>query len=366
MLVYEGRGLGDIYFQLIRDISQNGRKITVRGHDCLEMPEPVTLVYKEPGRCFMHIPGRKWNPFLAIAEIVWILSGNGNVDWISYFGSNMKSFQDDGSNPILHGAYGVRIRKWCSGGSLYQDVDQITLAAEKLKKDSCSRQAVISLWDPIKDNLIQSKDYPCNNWVGYTLRDGILDQTVVIRSNDLVWGTPYNAVQFSHLQAYMAGVIGAKVGKLTYVINNLHYYLNLYKPTLALLIEKAFSTSAPFVNVGFGECAQSIEGFGPFNDAEFEELRINVQRDLENDYDKFDTTIVTNKYLAKLEEVLNLYITIKRYKDNMAMTAACAYSISQMQPLLRNLILDFYSDSKNKLAQSIISRIGEDNEVVKG
>src|SRR5207245_339720 len=125
----------------------------------------------------------------------------------------------------------------------------------KLQSDPYSRQAVISLWDPVHDNFEVSKDYPCNNVAYYSLRDGVLDQTVVIRSNDLVWGTPVNAIQWTHIQAHVAGLLGVQIGKLTYVIQNLHYYLDEYKPTLGLLIDRAFS--------GEKLEAETMEGFGP-------------------------------------------------------------------------------------------------------
>src|SRR5437899_4232202 len=245
--LYSGAGLGDVYYQLIRAITERGRKINVRGLDCLEFPELVVLEYEAPGYCWMRIPGRKFNPFFALAEIPWILSGNGNVEWISYFNKNMKSFQD-GNNPDFHGAYGLRIRKWpekilVENEVTYNYIDQVRCVLQKLRADPNSRQAVISLWDPTRDNGY-SKDITCNNYIVYTLRNGILAQTVNIRSNDLIWGTPHNAIQFTHLQAYVAGMLGVRMGLFIYVIHNLHYYLDLYNPTLSNLIEKAYDLNS--------------------------------------------------------------------------------------------------------------------------
>jgi thymidylate synthase len=233
---YFGDGLGSFYYDLIRDLTNYGRKVIVRGNECIEFPAPVVLVYEKPGHCWMNIPKRRFNPFFAIAEVYWILTGMGNVDWIAYYNKRMRDFNDGGEDN--HGAYGLRIRHWRSGGA--PDIDQIQHVVRKLTEDPCSRQAIISLWDPVRDNLYKSKDIPCNNQISYSLRDGVLDQTVVIRSNDLVWGTPYNAVQFSHLHALVAGMLKVKIGTFTYFIENLHYYLNLYKPTLANLLEKSF------------------------------------------------------------------------------------------------------------------------------
>src|SRR5271167_1899813 len=110
MKVYTGAGLGDFYFALIREITEHGKKIVTRGQTCLELPESVCLEYTRPGYCWMRIPGRKFNPFFALAEVMWILSGNGNVEWISYFNKQMLAYSDGKED--FHGAYGLRIRKW--------------------------------------------------------------------------------------------------------------------------------------------------------------------------------------------------------------------------------------------------------------
>lgn len=259
MRVYRGRGLGDIYYSLIRDISA-GREVTIRGHRLKEIEGPVTLCYTEPGACFMPIPGRKFNIFFALAEVMWMWSGRGDVEWISHYNSNMKSFQD-GDNPEFHGAYGLRVRKWKPYWGLSDtasEVDQLEEAIKKIVVDPFTRQAVISLWHPAYDNgSPPTKDTPCNNLVYFSLRDGKLDMTVVIRSNDVIWGTPYNVCQFSHLQAIAVGMLRqeldqtsgsgepprekdkVQIGTLTYVVQNLHYYLDQADETRELLIKKA-------------------------------------------------------------------------------------------------------------------------------
>jgi len=163
MRVYEGGGLGDIYFEILRDLVEQGREVLVRGHRCVEFEEPVTLVYKSPGACWMTIPGRQFNPFFAAAEVLWILSGHGNVDWICQFNSNMRQFADEGK-PEFHGAYGLRIRRWCrdhGANHWVEPIDQIKEVIRKLNEDPYTRQAVISLWDPVRDNVTKSRDFPC-------------------------------------------------------------------------------------------------------------------------------------------------------------------------------------------------------------
>jgi thymidylate synthase len=131
MKVYKGRGLGDFYYQMIRDITHEGREIVTRGQRCLELPEPVTLVYESPGYCWMDIPERRFNPFFALAEVPWILTGNGNAEWISYFNKQMLEYLDEGRIEF-HGSYGLRMRHWTDDNEELEVVDQIAHVARKL------------------------------------------------------------------------------------------------------------------------------------------------------------------------------------------------------------------------------------------
>lgn len=356
MKVYRGRGLGDFYYQLIRDLMKEGRRVTVRGMDCMEMPDRVCLEYVDPGYCWMRIPGRKWNPFLPLAEIPWILSGNGNVEWISYYSSKMRDFADEG-NSDFHGAYGLRIRKYRVPSehrelsSVVEYLDQISAVVEKLRRDPFSRQAIINLWDPFLDNAIKTKDIPCNNWIAYELRDGVLNQSVVIRSNDLVWGTPVNAVQFTHIHAHVAGMLGVKMGTLTYFIQNLHVYLDLYKPTLANLVERAYDDEHPII----AECA---DGFSTFNDEELKDFVEDVELSKREPF--YAPAHRTSGYLGSIAEMLHMFSMVKNgSQPNHRMLEMLA----DVREPFRYLMIDFWESSNNKLANYAANFLRRNNDV---
>lgn len=349
MRIYQGNGLGDFYYKLIRDITKHGREIVIRGRRCMELTEPVTLVYNKPGYCWMNIPGRKFNPFFALAEVAWILMGNGSAEWIGYFNSRMMTFLDEGHSE-LHGAYGVRLRRISryEGGKWVEPMDQIHEVVEKLRRDPTTRQAVMTLWDPVQDNS-PSKDIPCNNVVYYSLRDGVLDQTVVIRSNDIVWGTPYNAIQFSHLQALVAGEVGAEIGTLTYVIQNLHYYFDEYKMTLATLLEQAHDEESEIK-------ALSIPGFCPTTDAELQALDSTLDM-IKLNYRGPDVYNVDprlhfgNGYWNQvIPQMIWIFTAIK---EKTVPADKIFDRITMLGEPLIPLIFDFYRGSENVLVQEI-------------
>lgn len=355
MRIYSGDGIGDIYYDLIRDITEHGRKIVTRGIESLELPGLVILEYHVPGACWMRIPGRKFNPFFALAEIPWILSGNGNVEWISYFNSNMRSFSDGDED--FHGAYGLRIRHWPKNiyRTEWKDVDQIVQVVNKLIADPFSRQAIISLWDPSIDNE-PSKDIPCNNHICYTLRDGKLHQTVTIRSNDVVWGTPHNAIQFTHLHAYVAGLLGVKMGLFTYVIHNLHYHLNLYKPTLSNLIDQAYNTGVRPHQL----TAEVLEGFTTFDDSELQRM-VQAVDDTKAFYEqgKGSFGVSQGTYTDKIADIIKLFIIAKSGK-----LPGLAFEImADLPELMRDLIVDFCDGSSILTMQRIADHLRRNTDV---
>lgn len=349
--------MGDVYFDLIRDLTKYGRTVTVRGKECIEFTEPVALIYDRPGYFLMDIPGRKFNPFFMMAEIVWILSGNGNVEWISYFNSKMRDFADEGRKDF-HGSYGKRIFEYPVHIADYLSIDQVGMVVNKLKKDPFSRQAVICLWNVEADNLVPSKDIPCNNLVYYALRDGKLQQTVTIRSNDLIWGTPHNAVQFSALQARVAGALGVQMGNFTYVINNLHYYTEEYKKTLAHLISSAFDEEEPLQ-------ADLADGFGPISDRSLDRMCEAVEDALESDGksvilgEEYHFT-KTGLWERTIPILVAIFAALKKREDTSEYyqyTIPLLNMAHSLPPIFKNLIIDFYRDSKNSSAAYLAAEL---------
>lgn len=362
MRVYTGRGLGDFYYQIIKDITEHGRKVNIRGNDCLEFPDRVCLEYTAPGHCWMRIPGRKFNPFFALAEVVWILSGSGNVEWISYFNEKMRDFSDGKED--FHGSYGKRLRHWRihDNPPYAKQLDQIDMVVTKLTSDEHTRQAVMSIWDPELDNLTLSKDIPCNSLVYYELRNNVLNQTVVIRSNDAVWGTPYNAVQFSHIHAYVAGLLNVEIGTLTYIVQNLHYYLDLYKPTLSNLIERAYYH---YDQRSDKLQAESTEEFSPFGDWELLCLKKDVEISIEEHtrrtgVDIPQRPIWSHDYTNIMANVIRLFIKVK---SGFNLTTSMMEFLSSLKQPFRGLIEDFYESSKNPTAQHVVDFLRRNNDV---
>ena len=160
------------------------------------------------------------NPAFAIAEVVWIVTGRNDSAMLNYFNPHLPRFAGEGD--VYHGAYGHRIRS--SFG-----VDQLHRAFSALSANSASRQVVLQIWDskidlPSEDGGPISKDIPCNVCSLLKVRDGKLEWTQIMRSNDLFRGFPHNVVQFSSLQEVLAGWLSLEVGGYHHYSDSLHLY----------------------------------------------------------------------------------------------------------------------------------------------
>jgi hypothetical protein len=161
------------------------------------------------------LPARAINPFLAIVEACWILAGRNDLAPLATVARTMEAFSDDGQT--LAGAYGYRLRH--AFGS-----DQIMSAIEALRQQPDTRRVLLSIYSPL-DLGSQSLDIPCNTAVMLRVRRHRLDATIINRSNDILFGVPYNIFSFSLLHYYIAGEIGVDVGWQRHFSNSMHLYL---------------------------------------------------------------------------------------------------------------------------------------------
>ncbi len=199
----------------LAQLFEQGRSVTVRDKGTRELlARTVTL--EAPLERFITVPGRRNDVFATIAEVMWVIAGRDDVEYLRRYLHRAPDFSDDGL--VWRGAYGPRLRDW--GG-----VDQVNEVRLLLQRDPESRRAVAALFDPARDFLPKTKDVPCNNWLHFLQRDGRLDMNVVVRSNDILWGfSGINTFEWSVLHEMMAFWLGLEVGPVSFFISSLHLY----------------------------------------------------------------------------------------------------------------------------------------------
>lgn len=228
------RNVNDALRLGLRMLNNDGQLRPSRAGDVLVMDGPVTTMYDRPTERVLFSPIRDANPFFHFMEGLWMIAGRNDVEWISRFNSTINQFSDDGKT--FHGAYGHRWRHHFADTS-DDDLDQIDIIIELLKKDPTDRRIVLQMWDPHTDLAQKGKDFPCNTQIMFRVAlDGKLDMTVINRSNDMIWGAyGANAVHMSMLQEYVASSIGIPVGRYWQIANNFHAYVPILQKTTPIL-----------------------------------------------------------------------------------------------------------------------------------
>lgn len=216
--------MNGLFYQVLVAVQNKGQAVTVRGCETKEL-HPCLMELKNPLNRTLIYPKRGNNPFQSLAETIWVLAGRDDVAFLSKFLPRAADFSDDGI--VWRGGYGPRLRRWeyqkdCG----IHHVDQFQYVINQLQKDPCSRQAVMSIWDPAKECTVEkTKDYCCSNWLHFMIRDNKLDLTVAMRSNDVIWGwSSINVYEFTVIQEFIASCLGIEVGSYYHLSDSLHVY----------------------------------------------------------------------------------------------------------------------------------------------
>jgi thymidylate synthase len=180
----------------------------------------AALALRDPRQRWIAARIPAMNPAFAIAEVVWIVNGRDDSSMLNYFNPILPRYAGEGE--VYHGAYGHRIRSRFG-------MDQLERAYRALSARPETRQVVLQIWDsridfPMECGSELSKDIPCNICSLLKVRDGRLEWTQIMRSNDLFRGFPHNVVQFSSLQEMLAGWLGMDVGVYHHYSDSLHLY----------------------------------------------------------------------------------------------------------------------------------------------
>ena len=78
--------------------------------------------------------------------------------------------------------------------------------------------------DPDLAFNLSAKDVACTTSIQFLLRSNQLHAIVTMRSNDAIWGLPYDVFLFSMLQELFAAQIGVQLGNYYHFAASLHLY----------------------------------------------------------------------------------------------------------------------------------------------
>lgn len=196
----------EAYPVLLRDVLEFGEDQSSRIGDVREV-ENVMVTFTDPVKT--HTPPRDGSaPLLGLLEGAQLVAGIAADDLM------VELFPKYAEHSDFYGAYPRR-----AGAH-----DQLPLLFEALRTDPNTRRGVLTLWDAKLDAAGGYLDHPCTLALTFRVRNGALNMSVKMRSNDLWIGAPYDFVQFAVLQQTFATALGLTCGTYTHVADSLHIY----------------------------------------------------------------------------------------------------------------------------------------------
>lgn len=197
------------YPDIVRQVVMEGSVRSPRGLVTRDLGN-VTIHLDSPHDALPVGCGRGLNTRIAAAEAVQLIGAFSNPDLMMYASPNFKRYIEPEN--FFWGAYGTRVG------------DQVYQAVRKLRNDPSTRQAVVTLWDNQLDNFDGKKDYPCTVGFNFTVDKDKLSMNVLMRSNDVWLGLPYDMFQFTQLQLSVAHSLDLLPGTYTHTAWSLHIY----------------------------------------------------------------------------------------------------------------------------------------------
>lgn len=198
--------IDDIYLTMCKDLLKAPKVGNTR-----ELNN-VKLVLKDINKNIVSVRGL--SPSYLAGELLWYFNGDNSLEFISNFSKFWTHISDDGKTS--NSAYGYLMQR-------KHGFNQIEKVIEILEADPLSRRAKININVP-NPRVKETLDEPCTMSLHFMIRKNKLDCTVLMRSNDVWFGFPYDVAFFTTLQKYIAKRLNVGYGWYTHFAVSFHMY----------------------------------------------------------------------------------------------------------------------------------------------
>ena len=211
------QSMDDIQQWAVSELLRCGTSVAPRQIGTTELA-PAWFTLRNPRARYTSLAKRKWKLSLAVGEFCWHSSGSDDVAWIAWYAPRWREFSDD--NRIVRGScYGKRVFTRSNG-----QPTQWERVLSTLRGDPASRRAVLYFDGPAAELMATALDFPCASSLQFLIRENRLHGITSMRSNDVIWGLPYDVFLFTMLQERMAAELGVELGSYYHFAGSLHLY----------------------------------------------------------------------------------------------------------------------------------------------
>lgn len=288
---FKADNINDLYIDVVNEVVNNPQYVSApRGMKIKEIIN-VNAILTNPLNNIVTLNARKMNHAFSIVEKFEYLSGQGNPNRLAFYNKNLSPFFN--KYGMQDGAYPERLHYW------------LRYIYNLLKIDPDSRQGVATIYGP--QDRHETKDIPCTCIQHYMIRENKLNLTVYMRSNDLLWGFPYDVSAFCFLQQAMAAMLNINVGVYTHIVGSMHSYNEKEKELTTILKDSSRKNikNRKLPHYTFDEMMQNINLFW------------YIENQYRNNFDNANQmnqmkTVINNLPISFIEYLKILYTYIKK------------------------------------------------------
>lgn len=203
---------------------------------------------------FPAVVGKKVNPRGGLIEMIWIMSGRTDIEFLQ---QNSVNYWDSWVKPdgSLGPIYGEQMRNFAG-------IDQLKNCVETILSSPDSRRLMVSLWNPaaLKDQALECchHDYQICSFIDH---DGQrkLDLHIKQRSADSFVGIPYDFMLFAYYLHIISLFTEIPVNKIHITMSDYHMYLN-HEEQVRVYLDNYFNDPKQRFNFNI-EYYQSVDKF---------------------------------------------------------------------------------------------------------
>lgn len=199
----------------------NGPEVTARGSSCRNISNMAVILDARMAP-ITNFSARKFNLEYAKQEWLWYLRADPKDDSIEQYAKMWaKIKQPDGTYFSNYGQY-------IFGRDKAHPKSQFSYVINTLKSDMGSRRASMTLLK--REHLFpENQDTVCTYAINFNIEDGYLHMTVMMRSNDVIFGFTNDAFCFWNLYTFVYALLQdvyptLKVGNYIHFTNSMHVY----------------------------------------------------------------------------------------------------------------------------------------------
>lgn len=206
---------GDVFRKIYKDLHANGNIVFPRGQKVKEIENYSYVV--PPFVRFQNFKSRKLNLDYIKSEVLWYLKGDRFDTSIAAKAKLWSQIMnEDGSINSNYGQY------------IFGKVNQFDNTIGTLVKDRDSRRASIVILND-EHLFSNTKDVPCTYALNFRIRDGALNMTVHMRSQDAIFGMANDCPAFSIIHEMLLNSLresypDLRYGTYTHFADSFHVY----------------------------------------------------------------------------------------------------------------------------------------------